>query len=134
MAWFKDYRDSFEEVVIEGVRLGMLGMEKSIPITPGKLSRKQIGRVMGSEIATDKSVVIDYYGYMKKSRGFNLAVAAAVRTFSGKQVKMVNTTVVHFNSIRLEIIAKIAPSLVANFGNFKKTILDVRQFKHDYKV
>lgn len=134
MDWFTVYRDEFEKALVRGVITEVLGSLKPVPILPGKLSRKRIGKTMGSRIETDEVVVIDYYGYMKKSRGFGTFVKEVQLDQKGKQVKMINAPIVHFNSIRLEVIAKISPELVQKFGDFKKAVLDAREFKHNYKI
>jgi hypothetical protein len=134
MDWFDSYAEKFEQAVALGVSSGVLGKTKSVPVHPGKLAKKKIGQVLGEQISVGSVVVIDYYGYMKKSYGFKLMVKEVIATLDGKQLKMVEAPVVHFNSIRLEVLAKIAPGLVAGFAEFKKAILDAREFNHNYKA
>lgn len=134
MDWFNRYKDKFEQAVVAGIQSGVLGIEKSVPILPGKLSRKRIGKILGEAVLTDEPIVIDYYGYMKKSNGFQTLVNSVIKEINGQQVKMISVPVVHFNSIRLEVMAKIAPELVQEFGNFKKAVLDAREFAHNYKA
>jgi hypothetical protein len=134
MESFEKYKTLFEEAVAEGVYKGLLGSVKSVPVSPGKLSRRTIGTVLGEIIEVDTALVIDYYGYMKKSKGFNDLVGEVIESLSGRQVKMIEAPVVHFNAVRLEVLAKIAPDLVSGFGDFKKAVLDAREFNHNYKV
>jgi len=134
MDWFEKYKLDFEQAIVVGVSAGLLGSVKPVPVSPGKLQKCRIGRVLGETIAVSTIMVIDYYGYMKKSTGFLRLVKEIAEEQKGKQVKMVSSTVVHFNSIRLEVVARIAPNIVAGFGDFKKAILDAREFKHNYKA
>ena len=89
MAWFNDYTEKFERAVDLGVVQGMLGKVKAVPVHPGKLAKKKIGQVLGEQIEVGNVVVIDYYGYMKKSYGFKLMVKEVVTTLDGKQLKTV---------------------------------------------
>lgn len=134
MEWFEHYKGEFEKVIAAGVSSGLLGTIKPVPVAPGKLQKCRIGRVLGEEIATSVAMVIDYYGYMKKSTGFLRLVKEIAEDQEGKQVKMIGATVVHFNSIRLEVVARVAPDIVPDFGRFKKAVLDAREFKHTYEA
>jgi hypothetical protein len=133
MDFFNKYMKTFERAVVQGVRDGLLGTLRPVPVTPGRLSRKRIGKALGRDIDSELPVVIDYYGFMKKSKGFHLS-AKEVTEETGKQVKTIEAPVVHFNSLRLEVLGKINPDLIQQFGDFKKAILDAREFKHNYKV
>jgi hypothetical protein len=133
MDFFKPYLREFEKAVVQGILDGLLGAVRHIPVSPGRLSRKRIGKTLGKEVDSDVSLVIDYYGFMKKSRGFNLEAKEVVKS-TGKQVKNIEAPIVHFNSLRLEVLGKINPELIQHFGDFKKAILDAREFQHNYKV
>ena len=124
----------FEEAVVKGIKSGLLGRRKMVPAYPGKLAKRKIGRTLGGEIDSEDVVVIDYYGYMKKSRGFSRMLDEVRGDNAGKQLKMIEAPTVHFNSVRLEVIAKIDADLVAGFGDFKKLVLDAREFNHNYRV
>ena len=134
MDWFEDYKARFEAVVVQGVRRQLLGAVKPVPVMPCKLQKQKIGRVLGDEIDTEEALAIDYYGYVKKSRGFKRLVQEVGENQKGKQVKMIEVPIVHFNSVRLEMLAKVALDVVADFGKFKKAVLDAREFNHNYKV
>jgi len=134
MDWFESYKIAFEDAVRKGVENGVLGDDKPVPAHFGKLHKRKICKVMGLEIDTEVIMAIDYYGYMKKSRGFNSQVKEVMDNFKGSQVKLLDAKVVHFNSVRLEVLAKLAPELVTDFGDFKKAVLDAREFNHNYNV
>lgn len=132
MEWFEQYKLEFETAVALGVKLQLLGSVKPVPVPAGKLQKRTIGQVLGVEIATQEVLAIDYYGYTKKSSGFWGLVRDVMEDQKGKQIKMVEAPLVHFNSIKLEVLAKIAPEVVPRFGDFKKAVLDAREFKHNY--
>jgi hypothetical protein len=134
MSWFDQYREDFEKAVVLGVRQGLLGKKKAVPVSAGKLAKRKIGAILGDQVRSEEIIVLDYYGYMKKSQGFQAMVREVIASLKGKQLKMVEAPVVHFNSIRLEILAKIAPDLVTKFAEFKKAVLDAREFNHNYKA
>ena len=134
MDWFKEYTSEFETAVAAGVKSRVLGAVKPVPVAAGKLQKRRIGQVLGTEIATQEVLVIDYYGYMKKSSGFWDLVRDIMEDQKGKQLRIVEAPLVHFNSIKLEVLAKIAPGIVAAFGDFKKAVLDAREFNHSYKA
>jgi len=131
---FETYKVDFEAAIVGGVADGLLGKIKSVPVHHGKLHKRRIAQVMGDEMDTDLLIAIDYYGYMKRSRGFKNYVKEVMEKYKGSQVKLASATVVHFNSVRLEILAKIATNLVADFGDFKKAVLDAREFNHNYNI
>jgi hypothetical protein len=130
---FRQYLKAFENrVVIPGIIEGCFGKIEQVHVGPGKLARLPFGKRMGGYIRTNEVLVIDYYGYAKKSAGFAAKIMDMKKKYSGKQIKMVRAPVVYFASIRLEKVAKLAPDLVASFSWFKKQILDARGFKHNY--
>jgi hypothetical protein len=135
MTWFEEYREDFEKALVIGMDRNLLGIRwKQVPVTQGRLSKRKIAKVLGKQINTGRVLVVDYYGYMKKSKGFSKMMKGVITSFKGKQLKTIEVPVVHFNSVRLEILAKIAPELIEDFSKFKKTILDARGFNHNYQA
>ena len=135
MTSFIDYREEFErKVIIAGIEQNCLGKSERVSANSGRLSAKPFGDKMGVEVNTDIVCAIDYYGHIKKSNGFGNMMRGLRKRFFGKQIKFVRVIVVHFASIRLEKIAKLAPDLIAKFPKFKKEILDARGFVHNYEV
>jgi hypothetical protein len=129
---FYAYMNLFEDLVVSrGVDLGILGALSKVSVRSGALSGQRFGRVMGKECNSDKLFAIDYYGLIKKSRGF-FALASGVSP--GQQVKSIEVPLVYFAAIRIEQIAQIWPDLVSGFPRFKKLVLDSRGFNHSYKV
>jgi len=122
----RSYRSKFERrVILPGVKLGLLGRVQEVSPKPCRLSSKPFGLLMGKEVDTDEVLVIDYYGLKKRSRGFNRIVS----TLEGTQIKFITAKVIFFQSIRLEVIATLAPGLVRHFPWFKTEILHKRGLK-----
>lgn len=133
-SWFNEYRQEFEtRVVVAGIIRGLLGHTKRVRVKPGKLEKKPFGTTLGIRLETTILCVIDYYGLMKKSEGFDYKVRQVYEAVPDRQVRSIDAPVVHFAGIRLEEVAKLAPDLVADFARFKKQILDLRGFNHNYQ-
>lgn len=132
---FALYRQMFEnQVVAKGVLTGCLGANSKVSLRPGKLSVLHFGKLMGLVFDSQISCAIDYYGHVKKSSALLQQIEEIGRSMPYAQVKMVQVVLVHFSSIRIEKVARLAPDLVAEFPLFKKTILDARGFSHGYEI
>jgi hypothetical protein len=99
-----------------------------VSVREGKLYYSKFARFMGSSIENQIPLAIDYYGYFKKSFGLIRYLQKIQGEIVDKQIKDVNTTVVIFNSIRVEDIEVISKDeyLLWGFTEFKNTILDKR--------
>lgn len=124
-----EYTKLFEAMVANGVLQGSFGKSELASLRGSKLIKTRFCKFIGYTIDSDVDFIIDYYGYFKRSRGFNKRVAECREDMRGKQIKAVNAVVVHFPSIRIEKIAMIDSSLVEGFPAFKETILIERGFK-----
>lgn len=113
------------DIIVKGVRSRKLGKRDKVSSKNCKLSRKPFGAVMGAEVDSDESIVIDYYGYQKKSRGFNKAVLSD----NGDQ-KLFAARLVHFASIRIQDLVIITghANLILLFPSIKNEILIRRGF------
>jgi len=132
---FLEYRQLFEnKVVAGGVQLGCLGMMGKVSTRIGRLSAQSFGKLMGLVFESQVSCAVDYYGHIKKSTALLDQISRVGRVLPNVQIKMIPTVLVHFSSIRIEKIARLAPDLVAGFPLFKKTILDARGFSHGYEI
>lgn len=129
-AELKEAIQEFEEhVVIRGVSKGVFKRVTDIPIRDGKLARTRFGLAVGTPIDTDFNLVIDYYGYFKKSRGF---IASADREQDADEaIKFLQTKIVFFQAIKVEDIVKISedPGLIVKFTKIKDELLVRRGFK-----
>ena len=69
------------EYVVKQVSEGQLGQKKVLSTLPGKLAHSEFGKFIGLVFPADERIVIDYYGYWKKSTGFK---SAAIRQLAEK--------------------------------------------------
>lgn len=128
MIGFEKYLQRFEKAIARGVEAGMLGTDRMVPVSHGRLASKRIGRLLGDEVESDEVMAIDYYGYTKKSRGFRSRAEEAGKSRKNCQVGALSAKVVHFNGVRLEVLAKIDLEIVADFAEFKREVLLARGF------
>jgi len=124
-----DYLKRFEQLVAQGILLKKFGKCELASTRGSKLGKTKFGIWLGFTIDSDIDFIIDYYGYFKKSRGFNQKVMEYHAESSGKQIKAIETIIVHFPSIRIEQIADINDELIGGFPTFKACILKKRGFK-----
>jgi hypothetical protein len=89
------------------------------------LARTRFGSAVGTPIETEMNVVIDYYGYFKKSRGF---ISLANKQ---PESKYIPTKIVFFQAVKVEDIVKISSdsSLIVKFTKIKDELLLRRGFK-----
>jgi hypothetical protein len=134
MIEFHEYLTRFEEEVIaRGIREGCLGKIELVPARLGRLSSTPFGDKVGLLIENSFPFAVDYYGHYKKTSGVVLLIQEIAQEL-GKQVGSVSAPVVHFASIRIEKVAKLAPELVVGFTKYKKELLDLRGFEHSYEL
>jgi len=129
---FKTYMHSFESVFIVRA-MPDIGRESLIPIHQGRLSRTKFAKVIGGLFDCERPVVIDYYGYLKRSTGFAEYVRRLIGEYKGGQIRAVTATLVFFAAVKMEDVAKSSPELVAHFPLFKGMVLDARGFKNKNK-
>lgn len=128
---FKGYLSQFEHDVLEnGVVYGVLGRISRIPVAKGRLAGTSFGRFMGPWIQSDALFAVDYYGLLKRSSGlYQEAMRLQKGLLVGRQVKMMSAGVVHFASIKLDQMSRLAPHLLREFSEFKEIILKARGFQ-----
>lgn len=128
---FKRYLAQFEHDVVEqGIATGVLGGLSRVPVAKGRLANTPFGYFMGPWVQSDALFAVDYYGLLKRSSGlYQEAMRLQKGLLIGRQVKMVSAPVVHFASIKLDQTSRLAPHLLTEFSEFKKTILKVRGFQ-----
>jgi hypothetical protein len=123
----QQYMQLFEEKVItEGFKQGIFGdrKEETVPLRSGRFSGSPIERFMGKEFEYGKLLAINYYGYFKLSSEVFRAVDSVKHIFSG--IRSAKCPVVHFNSIKIDHIAKIDPDMLQQYDEFKKKIVSLR--------
>lgn len=132
---FDYYLTAIEDVFIErGVKLGVFAKTEMVPIRMGKLAKTRFGNKIGHTIPSDEIFVVNYYGHLKKSDGFRRLVRQRQHDFQGKQIKMIKAIVVHFSSIRMEMLADLTRTtaeseVVVLYPKFKKELVRLRSFK-----
>ena len=95
-----------------------------------RLHKTPFGEDIGWLIDTDLILTIDYYGHLKKSRGF-YDYYACKNLIEKQQIKLIESAVVFFASIRIEDVAAVTKevSIVASFPFLKNEILIRRGFR-----
>ena len=135
MVGFQEYLELFEQcVILRGLEQGRFDRTTTVSSKDGKLNGSRFGQLMGTAIQTDQILLLDYYGYLKKSEGLCELIRSVRKEQPGKQFKVPDVPVVVFASIRPELVISLAPDLVEQFPHFKKFILDNRGFDHRYRV
>jgi hypothetical protein len=130
---FQEYMTALESTVLEAVvSSGTAGKRDTLPVRPGKLSRTSFGKRVGTTFESSVSFAIDYYGMLKRSTALLQEIQWVRDQLSGRQVKTVESLVIHFASIRIEHVARFNPHLIAGFPIFKKSILESRGFKPQF--
>lgn len=133
---FNKYLARFESTMgVESV-LKVLGKDMPVSVREGKLYYSRFANFIGRTIESDVSFVIDYYGYFKKSKGFKKNLIEMQVDNFGSQLKMVDTTVVIFNSIKLEDIKALCYDqyLLWGFVDFKEIILNRRGLGNNRRI
>lgn len=126
---FQEYLNTFEtKVIVPGFYKGYWIQEQLVSVRPGKLSIKAFGKKLSGRIQTDELIVVDYYGFQRKSVGFFNRIDSLQRHFVEKQIKTIKSPIVHFGSIKIETLAKITDDLylLGNFPFFKEILVKLR--------
>jgi hypothetical protein len=121
--------DHFEEqVIVNGVKSGRWDKTVDVPIKNCRLAATDFGKSMGLVVSTDLVLVVDYYGYLKKSKGFLNDVETLRK--GDHDSKMYGSRIVYFASITIEDIAAICTNInvIASFPKLKNEILVKRGF------
>ena len=114
-----------QEVICKGVEVEKFIKKSHVPVKSCKLSLTPFGFEMGVFVDTEAILTVDYYGYLKKSRGF-------LEKFADKNKDdVIWSPIVHFASIKIEDIVQmtIDMSVIATFPLLKNEILIRRGFK-----
>ena len=125
---FKKLVDDFEKnIIVKGIESKRFSKSDTLSTKNCKLANHNFGRSLGDVIDTDFVLIIDYYGYLKRSRGFIDGIIDS----KGDQLKEITTHVVHFASIKMEDIAAMTSdiSVMLDFPRLKHEILVLRGFR-----
>lgn len=126
-----DYLKKFEQMLAQGVKDNIFTKSELVSVRGSRLGKTRFGILMGFIIDSDIDFVIDYYGFFKRSKGFARRIKEYQQSNKKRQIKAIETIVVHFPSLRIEHIAKLDPSLVEDFPKFKAFLLTKRGFKRN---
>jgi hypothetical protein len=132
---FVKYQRLFEsEVISKGVTSGVIGKSALVNVRKGKLAYTKYAEYLGAIVDSETQFVIDYYGYLKWSKGFLKLIRDNEE--ATKQIKSIQSTVVYFASIKIEVIAELTSNqyLRGGFSEFKKEILYWRGFENRKKT
>jgi len=125
---FYEYLKEFEvKVIIQGILLGHFGKIEKISTKQTRLALFE--KYLGSEIYTEVVMAVDYYGYYKKSSSL-----IDISRDLGSQHKMLDAIIIHFASVRMDQIAKLAAHLIEGFPHFKNELLYLRGFNYDKEL
>lgn len=124
MLLFDEYVQFFESNIALSVSRGTIGKATRGPVRDNALLDTPFGQTMGVEIDSTVPFIIDYYGYLKRSRGQNKMMKDLA-----PDKRHVFATVVHFSSLHLDTINRVAPAMMSKFADFKCTIIEARGFK-----
>ena len=131
---FKQDLYRFEkEVIVKGVfekKLPMFSKKAAVSVKDCRLHKTPFGEDIGWLIDTDLILTIDYYGHLKKSRGF-YDYYSCKNLIEKQQIKLIESAVVFFASIRIEDVAAVTNEvgIIAGFPFIKNEILIRRGFR-----
>jgi hypothetical protein len=130
---FRRYMQKFEAAIFEGVKKGQLGVLAPINVREGRFSYTNFARFIGNHLNYSIPFVLDYYGHQKRSRGFTELCQTKVEQIRNRQLKNIQTTVVHFSALKIEDMEKIttSPYLKSGFAEFKNIILEKRGYSRE---
>lgn len=129
---FYRYLTVFEtEFLPKGIKTGVLGKSWLVSVRPGRLSKTRYGQLLGEHINSEISFAVDYYGHIKKSKGLIHVINGKLIAIKGRQIKKVQSTLIHFAGIKIEDITEITkdPFIITKFSEFKKVLLLNRGYK-----
>ena len=127
---FEEYLRKFEEVISQGVARGLVGKSMQVNVREGRFAKTEFARFMGSIIESEVPFVIDFYGHLKRSRGFIALLDSKSSQIQNRQIKSIQTMVVFFASLKIEDISILTTDaqLRGTYSDFKQMILRRRGF------
>jgi hypothetical protein len=131
---FPHYIYVFETKFIpEGITKGVFNKHRLVSVRNGKLSRTPFGQFLGNCVHSDLPFALDYYGHIKKSNGLLSVINFKLNAMPGRQIKKVESTIVHFASITIEDLSKVTSNsfIIAKFYEFKQTLLKKRGYLYE---
>lgn len=124
---FPEYLQFFETNVIQAVIRKEIGKAIRVPTKPNALQDTPFGFALGHEIDSDVPFLIDYYGYLKRTRAQDDAIKRIIAC--DDPPRHIIAHVVHFAGLHIDDVHRFAPAMLAKFTDFKNHILELRGFK-----
>lgn len=122
----KEYLLQFEKDVLiklfENVYLTRI--PEPVPLKKGKIHNTAFGNFIESAFEFQEVFAIDYYGLFKISTEIIKIKLNHIHTFPA--IKIINSPVIHFSSVKKEQVQELAPDLYNDFDNFKKHLVHLR--------
>jgi len=125
---FRKLLDTFEKnIIVEGILRKRFTKKGQVSTKRGKLFYNDFGKILGSTIDTSIILAIDYYGYIKRSKGFLNKLESTGNPIPTEM----KSYIVHFASVKMEDIAFMTNdvSVMIDFPRLKNEILILRGFR-----
>ena len=121
------YLELFEKnIIIGGIEKGLINFKKvMVPVKNGRLDETPFGNFLKNHFDYQPVLVIDYYGLLKKSKGFLNKCCS----YEEVEIRRLKSDIIHFASIKIEDIANLDKSLASEFPAFKNYLVALRGFK-----
>jgi len=121
------YLDLFEKnIVVAGIENNLIEVKDvMVPVKDGRLDITDFGKFLNNWFDYSSVLVIDYYGLLKKSKGFYDKCAS----YNDIEIRRLKSPIVHFASIKIEDVVNLDKSLAVDFVGFKKYLVALRGFK-----
>jgi hypothetical protein len=114
-------------ILIPGIARGIFTTKVQVPVRLQKLHKSDFGSFIGNVIEGEQSVmVIDYYGFLKRSAGFIAEVKD--HQSRGFELRSIDVPVAYFAGIKVEHLSDYAPELLNYFPSFKRFLVKLRKF------
>lgn len=125
----RKYLDQLEQkVMIKGFEVEVFKKKQLeiIPLRKKKLHDTDFAEFVGPEFVYDSVLAFNYYGLFKLSSGGSKVVDNCKLAFPN--IRTMKARVIHFNSVKIEHIKELAPELLSDFPDFKRLLVDLRDF------
>jgi hypothetical protein len=118
----------YEHCVTNAVQRGLIGKTERVTLKPNALAATSFGDILGRYIDTEIPFIIDYYGYLKRSIGQEHVIMHLMS--KSPTPRFIETTVVHFASLRMNDIVAICPGdFLSCYASFKQFLIANRNFR-----
>jgi len=121
------YLGLFEKnIVVAGIENKLIATkEVMVPVKNGRLDVTPFGKFLDNWFDYEGVLVIDFYGLLKKSKGFLDKCAS----YEDVEIRRLLSPIVHFASIKIEDVVNLDSSLAIDFVGFKSYLVALRGFK-----